>query len=544
MPGLTLHRLRNVVRCCSLLALPLAPSCGTGPRPAAVEGLRAVVIGEEAVPAVRVHENHSSALIAWKRAEVSGRILVHLDGHIDFDWLPDATVARIAAARVEELPDLEAHPYDMDGDAYGKFGIWNFIYPAARLGMVRELVWVVPDGTLHDALSFSQLVVHQLLGRLQMVEIQEAMALRREGRVLRGTLLGLPVTVCELPDLPDLPEPVLLDVDLDYFTTRSAITQNVTRGPWTTPAHVVETLRQKGVRTDLVTISFSTIGGYLPPASRWIGGALRDDLRLTGHVDEDRLLDMDPARNLATLEEWVARNPEESSAWFLMYRSLLALGRTEEAARARAEAVRLEPVLDHEELFEADRSWINRDFETALAYYESYLQRMPSTPFLPYVLRRKGGCLLRLGRVNEGLQTYWRVLELAPDHADSHKEIALALREHGQIDGALEELRLARRILPARADYAMAMGTTSLAAGRIEEAIANLSDAVTLRPCWNEARGALAMALLEMGRFEEAARHVHAGLALQPGTPPLRQMASELARRGVDMSRVESASSE
>jgi hypothetical protein len=52
------------------------------------------------------------------------------------------------------------------------------------------------------------------------------------------------------------------------------------------------------------------------------------------------------------------------------------------------------------------------------------------------------------------------------------------------------------------------------------------------------------MALLEMGRFEEAARHVHAGLALQPGTPPLRQMASELARRGVDMSRVESASSE
>jgi len=540
---LTPDRLRRCARW-SLAVVPLALACSSDPRPAVVAGVRAVVVGEEAVPEVRLYENHSSALIAWKRADVSGRILVHLDGHIDYDWLPDETVARIAAASAEELPDLESHPYDMDGDVYSKFGIWNFIYPAARLGMVRELIWVVPDGTLHDALSVSQLVLHQLLGRLQMVPVREAATLRTDGRVLRGTLLGLPVTICELSDLPDLPEPVLLDVDLDYFTTRSAITQIVTRAPWTTPARVVEALRKQGVRTDLATISFSTIGGYLPPASRWIGRALRDDLQMTGDLDEPRLCEIDPARSLATFEEWVARDPQESSAWFLVYRSLRALGRTEEASRARTEAVRLEPVLEHEELFEGDRLWINREYEAALAYYEGYLQRMPTTPFLPYVLRRKGGCLLRLGRVNEGLQTYWKVLELAPDHADSHKEIALALREHGNIDLALEEMRLARRILPARADYAMAMGTTSLLAGRLEEGIANLSDAVVLRPCWTEARRNLAMALLEAGRFEEAARHVHAGLAVQPGTPPLRQMASELQRRGIDMTRVENVSAE
>jgi tetratricopeptide (TPR) repeat protein len=527
-----------------LLLATTTLACGTVDRTTPVESAPAALVGEEPVPAVHVYENHSSALIAWRRADVRGRILVHLDGHIDYDWLPDETVARIAAASPDELRDLEHHPYAMDGDAYSRFGIWNFIYPAARMGIVREMVWVVPDGTMQDAFSISQLAHFRLLDQLQKVAVQEAVALRRDGNVLRGTLLGLPVTICELQDLPDLPEPVLLDIDLDYFTTRSAISQGVTRGPWTTPEAVLDALRERGVRTDLVTISLSTIGGFLPPAARWLAPTLAAELRTGGRTAREieeageqppPRPGVDPARNVEAYRRWTRRRPDDATGWFLLYRALRAVGRHDEATRARKEAVRLDPLLEHEAVFEGDRLWRNHQFEAALAYYEGYLAHVPSSPFRAYALRRKAGCLRKLGYEEQAIGAYWEVLALAPDHADTHKDLALLLRSRGRVHEALEELRLARRILPDRADYAMAAGTTCLLLDRVQEGIAHLEDAVTLRPCWSEARRNLAVALLAAGRNEEAAGHVRIGLAIQPATPRLRQVAAELDRQGVDV---------
>jgi tetratricopeptide (TPR) repeat protein len=531
------------IRWAWLLLLPTL-ACETAQRPSVVDSVEAALIGEESVPAVHVYENHSSALIAWRRAGVRGRILVHLDGHIDYDWLPDETVARIAAASPDELRELEHHPYAMDGEAYSRFGIWNFIYPAARLGIVRELVWVVPDGSLQDAFSVSQLARFQLLDKLQKVKVREAAGLRRDGRVLHGTLLGLPVTICELSDLPDLPEPVLLDFDLDYFTTRSAVTQGVTRGPWTTPEAVIEELHNRGVRTDLVTISLSTIGGFMPPAARWLAPTLRAALRPGGGAGRDvepggglptPRPGEDPARNVEAYRRWTRERPDDATGWFLLYRALRAVGRHDEATRARAEAVRLDPLLEHEALFEGDRLWRNQRHEAALAYYESYLAHVSSSPFRAYALRRKAGCLRKLGYDELAIRTYWEVLELAPNHADTHKDLGLVLRARGRVHDALEELQLARRILPARADYAMAAGTTCLLLDRVEEGIAHLEDAVALRPCWSEARRNLAVALLSAGRYEEAAGHVRVALAIQPATPRLRQVAAELDRQGVEI---------
>lgn len=541
---MSLERRRTGIRWSWLLLLPMMLACGTADRPPKFDSVHAALVGEEPVPAVHVYENHSSALIAWRRAGVRGRILVHLDGHVDFDWLPDETVARIAAASPDELRGLEHHPYAMDGEAYSRFGIWNFIYPAARLGIVREMVWVVPDGSLQDAFSVSQLARFQLLGKLQGVTVREAMELRREGRVLHGTLLGMPITICELSGLPDLPEPVLLDIDLDYFTTRSAVTQGVTRGPWTTPESVIEVLRGRGVRTDLATISFSTIGGFLPPTARWLAPTLRAALRsgqVAGHEVESGVglptprPGDDPAHNVEAYRRWTRERPDDAMGWFLLYRALRAVGQHDEATRARVEAVRLDPLLGHEGLFEGDRLWRNNKHEAALAYYEGYLAHVPTSPFRAYALRRKAGCLRKLGYDDHAIRTYWEVLALAPDHADTHKDLAIALRARGRVHEALEELHLARRILPARADYAMAAGTTCLLLDRVEEGIAHLKDAVELRPCWPDARRNLAVALLAAGRHEAAAEHVRVALALQPATPRLRQVAAELSRQGVEV---------
>jgi tetratricopeptide (TPR) repeat protein len=472
-------------------------------------------------------------------------VLVHLDGHPDLDWLPDETVARIAAAPPDELAELELHPYAMDGTTYERFGIWNFIYPAARMGIVREMVWVVPDGTLPDPGSVFQLAQTAILDKMQMITTEEAAGMIREGRTLRGTLLGLPVLICELADLPEIQEPVLLDLDIDYFTTRSALTQWVTERPWTTPDAVIDVLRRKGIRTDIATVSLSTIGGYVPSGSRWLGKAVRDRLRdpqrSYAQARNDRI-EAEEAERSGDLERAallhrrrVESDPEDAIAWLSLSRVHRQLGRGGEAADAMRQAVKLDPVLEHVDLIEADRLHINGQNRAALELYERYLERRPSPVFRPYALRRAAGCRMRAGDSDAAIALYESVLEIAPDHADSRLELGLLLRAKGRLQDALREFRLAREIIPERASYAMALGTTLLLAGKIEDGIIHLEDAAAMRPCWTHARGNLALALHRVGRYEEAATHVRASLVLRPRQPRLHHLAADLNQRGIEV---------
>lgn len=506
-------------------------------------------VGSEAVPAVRVLENHSSALIAWRSAGVRDRIVVHVDGHADLDWLPDGTIARIAAASPEELPGLELHPYAMDGTTLSRFGIWDWLYPAARLGMIRELVWLVPDGTLAGRDDVVDFVREVIVSKIQMVAVDEARTLHASGRTIRGTLLGLPVVVCELADLPQIDEPVLLDVDLDYFTTRSAKTQEVTETPWIRPAKFVEGLAARGLRTDLVTMSLSTMGGYLPPSCRWLGPDLAERLHSprdvardadAGQENAEKELLAGRADRAATLYRGlVERRPDDATLSYGLYRALAAQGRTAEAEAARARAVELDPVLAHDDLFEGDRRWLNHRFDESLEFYRRYLEKNPKSPFAAYALRREGSCLMHLRRDDEAIAALRSALALAPQHADSRMDLGVLLRSRGAIDDAIREISLARKILPDRAIYSLVLGSTYAMTGRNEEAVEELQHAVDRQPCLALARNNLAIALFQLGRYDEAAKNLRIAMAFTPApSPQMMQLAGQLGRRGVPISRV------
>jgi len=502
-------------------------------------------VGVDSIRAVRLFENHSTALIEWRRAGVRDRVLVHLDGHADLDWLPDLTVARIAAARPDELPGMELHPYTLDGNALSRFGIWNFIYPAARMGIVRELVWVVPDGSLADTESVVRMAREILVGKLEMVSVDEALSLRPVGRAIQGEILGVPILVCEIGDLPAIHEPVLLDVDLDYFTTGSAITQEVTAEPWITPRAVMDVLQKKQIRTDLVTLSYSTIGGFLPPGSRWIGPALVRELREPraslpdgerARMEGQEAMEAGDAVRAAELYGgWTRAEPDSACAWYSCAVALDAAGRGQEAAVARRQAIALDPILAHEDLFLGDRMWFNRNYGSALRQYEQYLERLPVGPFTTYALRRQGGCLMRLNRDDEAMAIFRTMLELAPDHGDSLLDLGILLRESGDLPGALDLLRKAREILPDRSNYARALGTTYLMNGETENAITQLRAAAELKPTSVIIRRNLAIALLQDNRTDEAAGHIRIALLLEPANPTIRQIAMELQRAGVQL---------
>ncbi len=505
---------------------------------------KTAAVGSEPVPTVRLFENHSTALIEWARAGVRDRVLVHLDGHSDFDWLPDNTVARIAAARPDELPGLELHPYTMDNSTLSRFGIWNFIYPAARMGIVRELVWVVPDGTLKDQSAVSHMLRDILVGKMEMVAVNEALALRGVGKVIQGEILGVPLIVCEIGDLPVIHEPVLLDIDLDYFSTVSAVTMEVTTEPWITPRAVIDILEKKQISTDLVTLSFSTIGGFLPPGSRWLGPAVVRELRhpdsappameMTRMEAFEKLLEQDYAGAADHLNALTAAEPENACGWYCYSQALTKVGNTNAALDARRQAIALDPILAHDELFEGDRLWFNREYEAALASYERYLETFPAGPFSAWALRRKGGCLMRLHRDADAIRVYRKVVEQSEDHADSLLDLGILLRENGKIDEALQYLGRAREALPERSDYALALGTTLVLAGRIEEGTQELANAARRKPTSIRIRRNLALALMEQNRIGDAAGQISVALRLDPSNPSIREIARRLQQAGVN----------
>ena len=107
-------------------------------------------------------------------------------------------------------------------------------------------------------------------------------------------------------------------------------------------------------------------------------------------------------------------------------------------------------------------------------------------------------------------------------------DLAILLREHGDLRGALEHLARARTILPERGAYALAFGTTRAMAGRPDAALDELRFAVAARPSWERAHANLAAVALQAGLRDEAAAHVRDAVALGGQEPATRRLVTLL----------------
>ena len=232
-------------------------------------------------------EDHDAAYDVWKAEGVRGRILVHVDGHLDFAWMAGRSASDLLAARSSaELDQLLAQVkvWSLDERPLRqRITIANFVYPAISDGLVSEFVWVMPDPFWNSARarrSVRRGLKKKLGGRSHDVS-----PLRVSPSGVTFTVMGRRVTVCTLATLPRFTEPVLLDIDVDYLLTRTPVGrppyfQAQPSTPWLWPSGFVERLRAAGLRTDLVTIASSVEGGFTPLRYKYfgdlLGGALRD----------------------------------------------------------------------------------------------------------------------------------------------------------------------------------------------------------------------------------------------------------------------------
>ena len=226
---------------------------------------------------------------------------------------------------------------------------------------------------------------------------------------------------------------------------------------------------------------------------------------------------------------------DDSSAWYGLHVALKEAGDASGSEAARARAVELDPILDHDLLLAGDRLWLNGEYEAALPVFRRYLESHPEGKFTAHTYRRIGGCLMRLHRDQEAIAAFEEVIARAPRHGDTLLDLGILHREMGQMGRAISYLSQARQSLPERATYATALGTTYVLARRLEEGAATLKDAVERHPCSARARRNLAATLAELGRASEAAEHFRVAVALAPTDPQTRALEAQMVRAGVHL---------
>jgi len=214
-----------------------------------------------------IFEEHSSVLAHWFEAGLSAATLVYLDAHLDLQFIDPSRIERLrCCTRADELSRLES-PHPLNPDRSSCYGIEDFLLPAARLGLIARLVWVVPPHVMRVGMAAA-------LGGLQQMEGVTLAELetfhRTPGGWIEGRLWGLEIVLCELAQLPrlSLKAPVLADIDTDYFVR---VPDDLV---WAQPFEVIAALKALPEMEANLTIARSVGSGFLPLQHRFLADQL------------------------------------------------------------------------------------------------------------------------------------------------------------------------------------------------------------------------------------------------------------------------------
>ena len=164
--------------------------------------------------------------------------------------------------------------------------------------------------------------------------------------------------------------------------------------------------------------------------------------------------------------------------------------------------------------------------------------------------RQSGDLYFNTGNLERAIKSYRRANEIAPNDPEISNNLAVALRNSGALDEAvdvleevirkhpglslpllnlgdtlrlqgelslaIEKYRAVVRINPKDAAAYNSMGITLSMQGRVEEAISNFEDALKLNPQFPEVENNLANTLSSARRYEEAIDHATNAIRLRP----------------------------
>jgi tetratricopeptide (TPR) repeat protein len=120
------------------------------------------------------------------------------------------------------------------------------------------------------------------------------------------------------------------------------------------------------------------------------------------------------------------------------------------------------------------------------------------------------------GDLTGAAQSYREALRLRPGHPEAHYNYAILLEARGSIGGAIDHFREALKLRPEYVDARHSFANLLKARGELQEAENHYQEVLRLRPGYPEAHSNFAILLELLGRFTEAGEHYEEALRLNP----------------------------
>ena len=127
-----------------------------------------------------------------------------------------------------------------------------------------------------------------------------------------------------------------------------------------------------------------------------------------------------------------------------------------------------------------------------------------------------GAALADMGKPDEAIPEYRRVLDLRPDDAVARNSLGAALQSLGKTDEAIAEYRQVLTLRPDYLDASYNLGSALLSEDKGGEAAAQFQAVVKAKPRDGDAHANLARALALAGNMTEAAREFETAVHLEP----------------------------
>ncbi len=399
---------------------------------------------------VEVLEDHNDALQRWVERGIRNSILVNIDAHDDIGRIRPEDLDRLMAAYQQR---------NLSGGAktgaaqFRDFPVTNanFIYAAAKLGIVSEVCWIVPR--TYGLFSDSGDRLRSLLARYTFSR-EDINTFRLEGGCFRGSVDKIPFLICEPDRLPDFGEPVLLTVDVDFFPEavsgyRYRLANSV-KG-------TLKALFRKGYEIRDATVAYSVDGGFLPTFRRWVGDLTVDTLRRPADFSRNELLERYSILQRADLLVLMKRYED-----LLNYLVPVMEERKDDPS-----------LLIYAAKASLELNWIGKAFafaEEACLAQKDYCYGLPEI----------GNAVLDKYGLRAAERFFKRGYELNPRMDHSQFEFGIALKKAGRYDEAIESFQVFRSIYgPYPVDFFLA------------EAYLNKRDKVSAQKYYGSGRAAM-----------------------------------------------------
>ncbi len=216
-------------------------------------------------PILYTFEEHGEVLAFWHEMGYQNETILVFDRHLDFKKIELSQLQRIRQATSSKELSLLNRDIPFRDDSTFAYGLDNFLYAAAQIGLLKRLVWVIPEPTFYTVGQLGK-ILWEMLSLIPGHGEEVLQTFRYHRTSVSVIVSGLLIEITTLRRLSTLHffQPCRVDMDLDFFYGEDGKLVH-------TVSEVCEQLQQCCLTDQLQTMTYSIFSGFLPESYRWLG---------------------------------------------------------------------------------------------------------------------------------------------------------------------------------------------------------------------------------------------------------------------------------